>query len=41
MAKVSVQDALNNYDFKVYCLIHYDFQVYCFIRVWNVVAWFV
>jgi len=41
MAKVFVQDALNNYDFKVRCLIHYDFQVYCFIRVWNVVAWFV
>lgn len=41
MAKVFVQEALNNYDFKVYWLIHYDFQVYCFICVWNVVAWFV
>jgi len=32
MAKVFVQDALNNYDFKGYCLIHYDFKVYFFYK---------
>lgn len=32
MTKVFVQDALNNYNFKGYCLIHYDFEIYCFIH---------